>query len=272
MSDFSWKHVVSSLPEPESRPFIISEKLTVAMPHLRHGFTFGLPRLGDPEIAQEVRVALGGFQFAPWVFNQPHGPDILHVAGKSGADREGLSPEEVPVTGYDGGRGQLNGRSAGPAFAIKAADCVTILAALPGVGAYAALHAGWRGVAAGILPRLLSEWRGEGGDLSEAVLVFGPHIRSCCFEVKEDCLSQFPMADLSGAVTANGGRTYLNLERVLRNQAAQFQIEGSQIEALDMCTCCHAVDGRHPFASYRRAQKEGRPAGRNLAFIGPAHR
>jgi hypothetical protein len=30
------------------------------------------------------------------------------------------------------------------------------------------------------------------------------------------------------------------------------------------------VDGAHPFASHRRAQQEGRPAGRNLAYIGPA--
>jgi copper oxidase (laccase) domain-containing protein len=218
-----------------------------------------------------TRLRLGAL---PWLFDQPHGCEILDLgAPASGGASDSCAPARIPVPGYDGSMARLGfvqGAPKGPTLVIKAADCVSVLAVHPESGGYAALHAGWRGVAAGILPRLLSRWRRQGAHLSGVTLAFGPHIRSCCFEVRDDCLARFTAADLAGAVEMRSGGATLDLERVLRTQAAAFGIAAHQIEALPFCTRCHQADGAHPFASYRRAQQEGRPAGRNLAYIGPA--
>jgi hypothetical protein len=181
---------------------------------------------------------------------------------------------QAPVPGYDGAIANLAVRSpafpAAPTLLVKGADCVTVLAVHAGISAYAALHAGWRGAAAGILPRLLSAWRAHGVDPGRIRLAFGPHIRDCCFEVRDDCLAHFLRGDQEGAVTEREGRTYLSLERVLRLQAAVFGLREDQTEAWPYCTRCYKdASGAYPFASYRRAQQEGLPAARNVAFIGP---
>lgn len=88
--------------------------------------------------------------------------------------------------------------------------------------------------------------------------------------MREDCLARFARGDLEGAVTERNGRIQLSLEQVLRTQAAVFGVREDRIEALPYCTRCHQdAAGAYPFASYRRAQQEGRPAGSNVAFIGP---
>jgi len=323
------------LPLARTLPTVQSQRLASALPSLRHGFTFALPRLDDAGMARELgeRLGLGG---GPWLFDQPHGVEILDVGAPSArgtvepakpkpgvqewlsrdaaaAPRDALAPTRVPMQGYDGGMARLaaagrprqagralargpntaqprgadrsmrgthgpsDGALCGPTLAIKAADCVPVLAVHPEARAYAALHAGWRGVAAGILPRLLSAWRRQGLPLSGVVIALGPHIRCCCFEVRGDCLARFPQSDLGGAVETRDGSTYLSLERVLTAQAGAFGIPPLRIEALPFCTCCYRADGIHPFASYRRAGRERGPAGdaepevlSNLAYIGPA--
>jgi polyphenol oxidase len=251
-------------------PVYRSRLLDEALPGLRHGFTGAWPRLDDVDLARGTAALLGMGARLPWVFNQPHGADILALA-------EGAAPDRVPVIGYDGARARLGAADdpANSTICIKAADCVTVLAVYRGQRAYAALHAGWRGVAAGILPRLLDAWLGAPGTRATAAasdvrLAFGPHIRACCFEVRADCIAQFRAEDLDGAIVTRDGRTTLNLERVLRTQAAAYGVGEAQIEALPQCSRCTREGDAYPFASYRRAQQEGTLAGRNVAFIGPA--
>jgi copper oxidase (laccase) domain-containing protein len=158
------------------------------------------------------------------------------------------------------------------ALVVRSADCVPILAADPETGRVAALHAGWRGVAARILPRLLERWRNLGVALPKVRLALGPHIRACCFQVQEDCIRQFGPEDLAGARIDSNGRTTLDLERALINQAARFGVIERNISSLALCTDCHRdAEGRATHASYRRANREGRLADRNLSFIAVRH-
>ncbi len=263
----------------ESVAFLHAESLSNALPGVRHGFSFGCPRQDDGALARALGEALGAPAPAgplPWVFAQPHGTAVLDLdsehARHSLAGPGGV-PLRLPVPDYDGAMASLAagpGAPLAPTVMVKGADCVSVLAVHAGLGAYAALHAGWRGVAAGILPRLLSAWRARKVDPGAIRLAFGPHIRACCFAVREDCLARFTRGDLEGALTERNGAFHLSLERVLRTQAAVFGVAPEQIEALPHCTRCHRdAAGAYPFASFRRAQQEGRQVGSNVAFIGP---
>jgi YfiH family protein len=92
-------------------------------------------------------------------------------------------------------------RSSGLTPAVLVADCVPLV--LAGRGGVAAVHCGWRGVAAGIVERAVAE-------LQEKVsAVIGPAIGPCCYEVGDEVRDRFaargheqsgPTLDLPGIV------------------------------------------------------------------------
>ena len=107
-------------------------------------------------------------------------------------------------------------------------------------------------------------------NLENVALALGPHIGGCCYEVRDDCLEQFAAADLEGAVTRIGGRAHLDLGRVLRAQAERLGVPAGRIVVSSHCTRCHTdAEGRHPYASHRRASAGGQALGHiNVAVIG----
>lgn len=259
---------------PRHAPILIAAgSLQGLLPGLVHGFSTNFPFGPNPSVAATLQ-SLVEERFnrrmpMPLMLEQPHAAEIL--ATENGA------VSRLPVVrrdghgtflkGYDGATASL----AAPALlGVRAADCVPVLAVHPQCGAFAALHAGWRGTAAGILPNLLRAWREKGGALAGVRLAFGPGIRACCFAVRDDCLSRFQPGHLAGAVARVNGAQHLDLARVLTTQAVAGGLSPEQIEVLPYCTCCHENEAGHrPFASYRRSQKLGRRTdGRNAAFIG----
>ena len=83
---------------------------------------------------------------------------------------------------------------------VLVADCVPLI--LTGPGAVAAVHCGWRGVAAGIVTRAVEQVRELGGGPITAAI--GPAIGPCCYEVGTDVLVRFaaqgPTLDLPGRI------------------------------------------------------------------------
>lgn len=196
------------------------------------------------------------------LMTQPHGRAIVEVS--SSAEGSG-DPDFLVAPEVDGA--EASGPRT-PVLVVKSADCVPILAVDPEVGRCAGLHAGWRGVAVGILPALLERWRKRGSSLRQVRLAFGPHIRQCCFEVRQDCTSKFQPDDMADALEGRVNSQYLSLDTVLRTQAARFGIGTPQIEALPLCTDCgRDAAGQPQFASYRRSNRQGQPVGRNLSYI-----
>lgn len=129
---------------------------------------------------------------------------------------------------------------------VLAADCLPV--ALFGPGGLAMVHAGWRGLAGGIV-----------GAAAEAVgattAAIGPGIGPCCYEVGEEVLDAF--SDLGDGVAQ--GRM-LDLPEVARRKLAQAGVE--QVEAAGLCTSCE----RELFFSHRRDHgRTGRQAG--IAWI-----
>jgi len=156
-------------------------------------------------------------------------------------------------------------RGAGAA-AIATADCVGAIVAAPRAGAFAVVHAGWRGTIAGALPAAIRALAGESGARPESMIVaFGPSIGGCCYEVGPEVADRFRAAfaaDLQPPVFGRGeGATTLDLSAANRHQAIAEGIPPAQIHACGICTSC-----RNDICwSYRR---EGPRAGRMWTIAG----
>jgi len=70
-------------------------------------------------------------------------------------------------------------------LAVQVADCVPV-ALISSTGVVAIAHAGWRGLADGVLERTAEAVLTQGGRAAEAVV--GPHIGACCYEFGQDDL------------------------------------------------------------------------------------
>lgn len=133
-------------------------------------------------------------------------------------------------------------REPGPAALIFVADCLPV--ALRGPGGLAMVHAGWRGLAGGIVAAAA-----EAVEATSAAV--GPGIGPCCYEVGDEVLGAF--ADLGDGVAQ--GRM-LDLPEVARRQLAGAGVEG--IQSAGLCTSCEP----ELFFSHRRDHgRTGRQAG-----------
>jgi hypothetical protein len=183
---------------------------------------------------RETLAALGESLPVAWA-TQVHGASLLRArAGECGEGDALLTAEP------------------GLALSIATADCVPVLLASPqGV---AAVHAGWRGMAQGVLAPAVAAL----GAPAEVRAWIGPAIGQCCYEVGNEVAQQVVDA-CSIAVTRPGprGRPHLDLAA-----AARLQLEAAGVGQVELLISCTRCDER--LWSYRR---DGKSAGRNLAFI-----
>lgn len=151
--------------------------------------------------------------------------------------------------------------SHGHAAGVRTADCVPLLLADRNTGFVAAVHAGWKGVAACIAERALEALVREGAHASGIVAAIGPHIRACCFEVGVEVIDKLDAS--SGVSTARPGargKPHAEMVAALRAQLARAGVES--VDDVGGCTMCDA----ERFFSYRR---DGALAGRLVAAIAP---
>ena len=150
----------------------------------------------------------------------------------------------------------------GRPLGVRVADCVPILlAGSAGSGPWiAALHAGWRGVVAGILRRGVAVFQSQGGDPGALVWAFGPCIGPCHFEVGTEVVAaarKDPAWTETLAPTGPRGRPHLDLHGLLRAQALNLGMDPAKEGSLPLCTSCRG----DLFHSYRRGDLEGRQWG-----------
>jgi YfiH family protein len=127
----------------------------------------------------------------------------------------------------------------------------------------AAVHAGWRGTAAGIAGAAVRYLRERAGCRPDDLRVgLGPAIGPCCYQVSADVAQQlstaFPYAQPVASV--RDGAWYLDLPLANRQQLLAAGVTEKQCEEAGICTACHADE----FFSER---KLGRPTGRISAFV-----
>jgi len=135
---------------------------------------------------------------------------------------------------------------------VRTADCVPVL--LTDANGIALLHAGWRGLAGGILEEGLSGFQ----DPQTVHAVLGPAIRVCCYEVGPEVASQFPQESLR---PGPGAKAHLDLFRAARMQLLARGVRMESIAEAPYCTRCH----QHLLAS---ARGSAGGAERIIAFAG----
>lgn len=148
------------------------------------------------------------------------------------------------------------------ALTVRAADCVPLLLADRATGAVAAVHAGWRGTAAGAaLAAVAALGRAFGTKPGDVVAAVGPSIGPCCYTVGEDLVGRFSAhPEASSWFTRAGGRPILDLWTATRDQLERAGLARDNIHLSALCTATHA----DLFHSYRR---DGTAAGRLVAVI-----
>lgn len=141
------------------------------------------------------------------------------------------------------------------------ADCLPIALVDPARGAGAVVHAGWRGLAAGVVENTLDLMKQTWSTVpAEVVAWIGPGIGACCYEVGPEVAAEFSHATRPGAGTAS----MLDLRLAARLRMLLSGLLGENITGLDLCTSCHP----DLFFSHRRATtREGKETTGRQALI-----
>jgi YfiH family protein len=163
---------------------------------------------------------------------QVHGTQVSRVLALTGS---GGAPAAIDADGHATAL-------LGVGTTVLAADCLPVALGCP--GAVAMIHAGWRGLAAGVLEEGVRAARELGGE-GEMTAVVGPCAGVCCYEVGEEVHALFGQEHRAGPK--------IDLRAIAHERLLAAGV--SEVRDVDACTIC---DER--FFSYRR---EGERAGRH---------
>ena len=216
-------------------------------------FNLGLRCGDDPALASENRDRLArwlALPSAPHWLRQVHGTDVLRV-------------QSAPTPGDDEPEADaaLTGQP-GVVLAILTADCLPVVLAADDGREIAAAHAGWRGLAAGMLettvaamttpPSRLRAWLGPAA---------GPAAYEVGDEVRDAFLAVAPAAASAFRAT-RPGHWHVDLYELARQRLARAGL--TAVHGGDRCT----ISEPEAFFSHRRDGRSGRMA--TLAWIEPA--
>jgi polyphenol oxidase len=252
----------------------LARSTTIGAPFV-HGFTtrgggvsappFDTLNLGskwgdDPAKVSENRRRLERAAGGPiFVARQVHGANVVRV--RAGDDRAALARTDADGLCTD---------APGVVLGVFVADCIPALLVDPRTGACAAVHAGWRGTVAGVLPAAVSamaaEFGARPGDLRAAL---GPAIGPCCFEVGPEVVAA--LEALAADARARGivlpsprrapGKANVDLKAANRLLLERAGLNPGAIDAGPECTHCD----RARFYSFRR---DGNATGQLMGVVG----
>jgi len=143
--------------------------------------------------------------------------------------------------------------SRGILLTVAVADCVPVFLVAPDARIVCLLHAGWRGVAAGILPEALETLRDRLGMEPDQLLFHaGPSICGECYEVG-------PEVHEALGLEVPGSPRPVDLRRLLAEEAVRGGVPREAITASAHCTLCGPGD----LFSHRGGDRE-----RQVGFLG----
>lgn len=178
-----------------------------------------------------------------------------------------LTPSEIQGLGVE--RPEADGlisENAHDAVWVCSADCVPVLMGDLATGRVAALHAGWRGTAAEIVPEAIARFQGLGTRLEDLRIALGPAISGVEYQVALDVAQQVGKTLIQGKTPpdwmerlsvgenpvflpdAEPERIRLDVRQVNLRQLQQLGISVEQVAIAPYCT----YQNPDLFFSYRR--------------------
>jgi len=246
-----------------------------------HCFTTRAPVIGPGPLTpgdgwHRVALSLGISPRSIVRLRQVHGTRVVHLK------RQDPFPPEAP----DWSVGDIVASDhPGVALSVRVADCVPILLADTRTGAVAAVHAGWRGTAAGAAPSAVEALVANfGTSPADIIAAIGPSIGPCCYRVGQDVRAAFEAAGkwdrslgawfsavptleawhgVPGKDPAESGLgpgLFLDTWAANADQLRRVGVPLSRIHVSGACTSCH----RDVFHSYR---VDGDRAGRMIGVL-----
>jgi purine-nucleoside/S-methyl-5'-thioadenosine phosphorylase / adenosine deaminase len=153
---------------------------------------------------------------------QVHGPDVREVTDEPAGGRF-LDPGAEPFPKSDGLATSMPGRP----LMLLTADCIPVAIAGAGGGRLAVLHAGWRGLEAGIVEA------GAGAVGGDVVAAVGPGAGPCCYEVGADVAARLERRFGAGVVRDGRADLWLCARRALEAAGAHT------VDVAEECTICN---------------------------------
>lgn len=173
----------------------------------------------------------------PVTAHQVHGSRIASIAS--------LAPDPKDIAEADG----LTTTARSVPLAVMVADCVPLVLASEQEGRLAAVHVGWRGLAAGVVQRAIETFTQAGG----IVAAIGPSIGPCHYRVGREVIE---------AVDRSTGGLALTREEPLALDlpgTVEALLEREGVRAIDRAAECTVCE-EDRFFSHRRDGRTGRQA------------
>jgi len=187
---------------------------------------------------------------------QVHGDEIKAIAGESHI-AESDSQADAVIS-------NLSNILAG----VKTADCVPVLIGDPVTGAFAAIHAGWRGTVQSIVRKAIEKFeQNYGSDPANMIAAIGPAAGCKNYEIGADVIDAFA-ASFSESnryfSPTREGHALIDLHQANRDQLVSSGVLNANLYTAPLCTM-----GRPDlFFSYRLEKKKHGKTGRLLSVIG----
>lgn len=215
--------------------------------HASHG-NFSLSRGEDPDLVHSRRRSfLEDLGLADAILVAPR----LHHSPNVGVVVAGEAPEGF----YDA----VIARGEGLVLAVTVADCVPMFFLDPETRAFGIAHAGWRGVAGGIVENVIRALATSfGTDPADLFVATGPAIRGPSYEVGPEVAGLFP-EEFAVPSSARADRFLLDLPSCALAEARGAGVPRDQLVDFSLCTASHPDD----LHSHRRGD-----GARHWAFIG----
>ncbi len=223
---------------------ILKSKIFSSHPELIHGFTARDLGSDYPRIARVLGVDESQFV----TVKQIHSNRVVVV-----------SSDHTPTTEADA----LITDQPGFIIGIRTADCVPLLVYDPSKKVVAAIHAGWRGLVAGIIENTLGEMQEKyQSKISDLLVTIGISLCKKCFEVGPEVAAAFRarFGEACDITPGQGDRSHIGLRTQCASVLLSQGVLPQNVELISGCTSCH----NDRLFSYRKGDKEGR----QFNFIG----
>ncbi len=137
-------------------------------------------------------------------------------------------------------------------LSVTVADCLPIFLYEPDKKILSLLHAGWKGLDAGIITEAVSQIKNHGGSAENILVGIGPSIGPCHYTAYGERVDTFtkriPQAVQKLEKPGENGETHsINLQLIAKNELELTGIMPEHIEIHPDCTACH----HETYFSYR---------------------